>query len=168
LKIFVILLTLVSFTSCNDDDEEEDAPTPKDVRYTVALEKIVALNISDAEGEYLEVYGTINSKLKRANITEENMIVSLPEAELIAVGTSDTPLTASVVYDVAPANIQASTLEVIASLTDRDPPGNPHEFLGTETISVALRDISGKVTYQLVLDDIANHSVQLTYSITRE
>lgn len=168
LKALVILLVTTTLISCNKDEDEPDEPTPQNVTYRIDLEKIVALNISDAEGDNLEVYGTINSKLKRGNITEENMILSLTDETFILVGTSDSPLSQSVSYSVAPANIESSNLEVTASLTDRDPDGNANEFMGTRTISVALDDIDGTVEYQMVLDDISNHVVRLTYSITRE
>ena len=75
LKVFLILLATATLLSCSKDDEDEpDDPTPQNVSYKIDLQKIVALNISDAEGDNLEVYGSINSKLKRDNITEENMI----------------------------------------------------------------------------------------------
>jgi len=169
LKVFVILLATATLLSCSkDDDDEPDDPTPQNVSYKIDLQKIVALNISDAEGDNLEVYGSINSKLKRANITEENMIWSLPENSAIAVGTSDRPMSESFTYSVPPANIETSNLEIIASLTDKDPAGNDNEFLGSRTISVALSDLEGSVEYQMVFDNYSDHVVQLTYTITRE
>jgi hypothetical protein len=96
------------------------------------------------------------------------MIWSLPENSAIAVGTSDRPMSESFTYSVPPANIETSNLEIIASLTDKDPAGNNNEFLGTRTITVALSNIEGSVEYQMVFDNHSNHAVQLTYTITRE
>ncbi len=169
LKVFVFLFAALVFVSCSEDDDEENDPTPQDVSYRINLVKIVGITISDAEGDQLEVYGTVNSKLTRDNITEENMISSWEDVDFISVGTSDVPLSSSVTYTVPPENIEASTLEVIASLSEDDSAaGNDDEFLGTKSICVPLSDISESVTYQMVFDESPEQVVQLTYSITRE
>ena len=168
LKVFVILLATATLLSCSKDDEDEpDDPTPQNVSYKITLQKIVAANITEND-ESIEVYGTVNSKLKRDNITEENMILSLAESEYIGVGTSDVPLSESFTYEVPAANVEASELEIIASFTDKDPDGNDNEFLGSRSLSIPLPDITGTVEYQMSFDDDAPNVVTLTYTITRE
>lgn len=168
LKLFVILLAGATLLSCSKDEEDEpDDPAPQDVSFKIALQKIVASNITEND-QSIEVYGTVNSKLKRDNITEENMILSLAESEFIGVGTSDIPLSESFTYQVPAANVETSELEIIASFTDRDPDGNDNEFLGTRSLSIPLPDITGTVEYQMAFDDDAPNVVTLTYTITRE
>jgi hypothetical protein len=170
LKAFVIILATATFISCSkeDDDDEPNTPAPQEFSYRIQLSKIVALNVSSAEGDELEVYGTVNSKLVRGNITEENMIWSLSENEAIGVGTSDVPLSETFTYVVPEANVEASVLEIIVSFTDRDPDGNPNEFLGTRSLSIPLPDITATAEYNMVFDDISDHVVRLTYTITKE
>lgn len=168
-KAFVILLATATMMSCSkDDDDEPNTPAPQDVSFRIQLEKIVALSIASAEGDYLEVYGTVNSKLKRGNITEENMIWSLGENEWIAVGTSDVPLSQTFTYAVPEANVEASVLEIIVSFTDKDPDGNPDEFLGTRSLSIPLPNITAATEYNMVFDDVPDHVVRLTYTIAKE
>lgn len=168
LKVCTILLATAALISCSkDDDDEPNSPAPQAVSFKIALQKIVASNITEND-QSIEVYGTVNSKLKRDNITEENMILSLAESEFIGVGTSDIPLSESFTYQVPEANIEASTLEIIASFTDRDPDGNDNEFLGTRSLSIPLPDITGTIEYQMAFDDDTPNVVTLTYTITRE
>lgn len=166
-RVLLILLTTAIFTSCSkDEDEGPSDPGPQNVSFRIELQKISASGITESD-ESLEVYGTINSKLRRDNITEENMIFSRSETNWINVGTSDVPLTESFTYVVAVANVEASELEIIGSLTDRDPDGNPHEFLGTRSLSIPLPNITDSEEYVLVFDDDSPNTVRLTYSITR-
>jgi hypothetical protein len=169
-KAFVILLATATMMSCSkdDDDDKPNIPAPQDVSFRIQLEKIVALSIASAEGDHLEVYGTVNSKLKRGNITEENMIWSLGENEWIAVGTSDVPLSQTFTYAVPEANVETSVLEIIVSFTDKDPDGNPDEFLGTRSLSIPLPNITATTEYNMVFDDVSDHVVRLTYRITKE
>lgn len=166
-KSVVFLFAALVFVSCKKD---EDEPTPpaveEDVSFKVQLVKMVALDIKDAEGDALEVYGTVNSKLIRDNISEENGIWSAIDTEYISVNYSDYPMTSSVTYTVSPGNISASSIEVIATLNEYDD-GNPDEFLGTRTITTTLSSVSATSTFQMVLDDDEGQDVQVTYSITR-
>ena len=95
------------------------------------------------------------------------MIFSRSESNWINVGTSDVPLTESFTYVVPAANVEASELQIIGSLTDRDPDGNDHEFLGTRSLSIPLPNITEFEEYVLVFDDDSPNTVRLTYSITR-
>lgn len=167
LKVFAILLTTSMLISCSKDEEEEPGQTsPADVSYSIELVKISAEDITESDG-IIEVYGTVNSLLKRDNITEQNMILSLSESNYIAVGTSDTPLSNSFTYVVPAANVEDSVLEIIASLTDRDPVDNDNEFLGTRTFTVPLPNIDERVEYEMTFDDDSPNIVRLTYTIER-
>lgn len=165
-RAFVFLFATIALVSCSDDDED-DTPSVQEVSFRIDLVKFVAQEISDAEGEFLEVYGTVNSKLIRDNITEENMIWSVDDEDYVLVGASDSPLSSSYTYTVAEPNIEASSIEVIATLNEYDPPGNPDEFLGTRSVTTQLSSVSASSTFQMVLDDSDGQVVQLTYTITR-
>ncbi len=166
---FLTLFALISmFASCNSDDDTPPTPIDEEVAFRVDLLKIAALEIKEAEDEMLEIYGTISSKLRRDNITEDNTLWSVAETEAIGVGVSDTRLVSSVTYTIASSKIAAGTIEVAAHLFDYDGGGdNPSEDLGNEKHSTPLSNITTSVTYQIVLNDSSGQTVQLTYSITR-
>jgi hypothetical protein len=169
-KSLVFLCAALVFVSCKKD--EDDDPTPpaesQDILFKVDLIKMTALAVSDAESDALEVYGVVNVKLIRDNVTEENELWSADADEYISVGLSDYPMSSSVTFTVAPENISESNIEVISSLNEYDfAPDNPDEDLGTETISTPLSAVSSTSTFQMVLNDYSQQQVQVTYSITR-
>lgn len=168
-RSFLLLLPLTFLVACSED---EDPPTPvdEDVVFRIDLIKMAALEIKDAEGDQLEVYGNITTKLIRDNITETNDLWTAAIAEAIAVRRSDTPVSASVSYTVAKSNVASSRLEVIADLMESDGTdgSNPPEDLGSDKITTALADITTSAEYSIVLTDSGGQHVQVTYSITRE
>lgn len=166
-KTIVLFFTAMVLISCKKDDDDPVPPVVnEDVSFKVELIKMVALDIKDAEGGALEVYGSVNSELVRDNITEENEVWSVVDIDYISVGLSDYPMTSEVIYEVSPGNISESVMEVTASLDEYDE-SNADEFLGTQTITTQLNDVSSTSTYQMVLDDSEGQEVQVTYAITR-
>ncbi len=168
-RSFLLLLPLTFLVSCSED---EDPPTPvdEDVVFQIDLIKMAALEIKEAEGDNLEVFGNITTKLIRDNITETNDLWTAAIEEAIAVGRSDTPVMASVSYTVATSNIAASRLEVTADLMESDGASgtNAPEDLGSDKITTSLADITTSAEYSIVLTDSSGQHVQVTYSITRQ
>ena len=166
LNVCILLSSPFIFTSCKIG--ENVTPKDEEITFRVDLVKIAALEIKDAEGENLEIYGVIGSKLIRGNITEENTLLSLKDTEPLPVGMSDEPLVSSVTYKVASSNIDDSNLEVSAHLFDFDGGGsNAPEDLGNEKISTPLGSVLSSTNYQITLNKSSGQIVQLTYSITR-
>lgn len=170
LKSFLLLSTIFMAVSCTVTSDDDDVtPVDEEVTFRVDLLKMAAVEIKDAEGEYLEIYGLVNSKVVRGNVTEENALWSVVKESALNVGTSDTPLMESVTYTVAKSDIANSTLEITADLWDYDGnAGNDPEDLGEETISTPLSSVTSSVTYDIVLDDSSGQVIKVTYSITRE
>lgn len=170
LKSFFFLCSILLVASCTvTSDDDEVTPQDEDVTFRVDLLKMAALEIKDGEGEYLEIYGLVNSKVVRGNITEENALWSVVKENALNVGTSDTPLTESVTYTIAKSDIANSTLQVAADLWDYDgSAGNNPEDLGEGMISTPLSSVTTSVTYDIVLDDSSGQVIKVTYSITRE
>lgn len=169
-KPVVFLFAALVVVSCKKDDDDNPAPPveSQDVSFKVELIKMTALEISDAEGDALEVYGSVGANLVRDNITEENELWSAIDEEYISVELSDYPMSSSVTFTVAPEHISGSSIEVISSLNEHDfSEDNPDEDLGTETVTTPLSAVSSTSTFQMVLDDYSQQQVQVTYSITR-
>jgi len=170
LKAFLFLFLTLALVSCNDDDDDDDMnnapPAPQEVSFQVELIKMVALEIKDSEIDALEIYGSVNSKLKRDNITEENMIWSENSANYISVGQSDYPLASVVIFDVLETNVDSTDLEVIVNLTELDF-SNDDDPLGSDLISTPLSSISNSSTFQITLNQSSGQHIQVTYSITR-
>ena len=167
LKTLALVAFFSTFTACVVDKEDE-MPVEEEVTFSVELLKIRALEIKEGEGDNLEIYGKISSKLVRGNLTEDNTLWTQADTDALPVGLSDHPLSAIVTYTVATANIASSNLIVEADLFDFDGGGtNAPEDLGKEAITTPLSSITSSVTYDIVLNDSSGQFVQVTYSITR-
>ncbi len=166
---FVFSLAIVMLSSCSED-EDPVTPVDEDVTFEVQVLKMQALEIKEAEGDALEIYGNIDTKLIRDNIVETNSIWNALIGEAISVGLSDVPLVAAVSYTVAKSQIANSRIEVDADLfdADGDPESNAPENLGREQISTNLSDITSSITLSIVLADSGGQHVEVTYSITRK
>lgn len=168
-KSVLFLFAALVLVSCEkDDDDMEPTPVNQDVTFKVDLIKMTALDIKEGEVDALEVYGSIDAKLVRGNVTEENELWSANDDEYLSVELSDYPLTSSVSFTVDPEKISESKIELTAALMEHDfSDDNPDENLGTETISTTLSAVSSTSTFQIVLDDSGGQHVQVTFSITR-
>ncbi len=167
-SVLIVLFAITLFASC--EKEEPEVPQDEDITFKIDLLKMAALDIKDAEGDALEIYGAVSTKLLRDNITESNELWNKAFGEAVAVGYSDVPMSSSVTFTVATSNLAASNLEVSADLFDQDgsdASANPPEDLGKETLTTPLANITSSVTYQLVLNDSAGQEIEVTYSITR-
>lgn len=167
---FLFLLTITLFASCvqtTDDDDIE--PQDEIIEFQVDFLKVAALEIKEAEGDNLEVYGTITADLIQGNVTESNTLWSAALEAAISVGFSDVPMTESVTFNVPTSKIASSNLEVRADLAESDGTGtNNPEDLGDETISTPLSNIISSSSFDIVLNDSSGQWVRVTYSITRK
>jgi hypothetical protein len=167
LRTFLFITLFSTFTSCVVKEDDE-IPIDEDITFQVDLLKITGIEIKEAEGETLEIYGTISSKRVNGNVTEENILWSKNDTEAIAVGLSDYPLMASNTYTVTASELTNSNLVVVADLFDYDGGGNnAPEDLGKEELSIPLSNVTSSVTYQIVLNDSGGQHIRVTYSITR-
>ncbi|MEL7221018.1 MAG: hypothetical protein AAGJ93_06845 [Bacteroidota bacterium] len=167
-----ILFLTAAFTACvqvDDDTDDPNVPEPEEaVVFEVAIVKMAALDIKDAEADALEVYGNITAKLIRGNVTETNTLWDTNGESYLSVGVSDVPMTESVTYTVEAANIASSMLEVRADLSEHDfGEDNAPEDLGNEAIMTPLKDITTSVEYDIVLNKSGGQEMKVTYSITR-
>ncbi|MEL7249096.1 MAG: hypothetical protein AAFO03_11775 [Bacteroidota bacterium] len=166
---FVFSLAIVMLSSCSED-EDPVTPVDEDITFEVQLLKMQALEIKEAEGDALEVYGNIDTKLIRDNVVETNSIWRALIGEAISVGLSDVPVVAAVPYTVKKSQIANSRIEVDVDLfdSDGDPEDNAPENLGREQTTTNLSDIATSVTLSIVLADSGGQHVEVTYSITRK
>lgn len=166
LKSFALLLTITVFVSCST--EEDPRPQDEEVMFQVDLLKIAAINIKEAEGDALEIYGDIGSQLVKGNVTETNPLWSEVKEGAISVGYNDVPLVSSVTYTLLSSEVDQSEMIINAYLWDSDGTGtNAPEVVGNESISTPLANIRTSAEYQIVLNDDVGQSIRLTYSITR-
>ncbi len=166
--LLILCLSVSIFSSCTVTKDDDAVPEDEEITFKVDLIKLTALEIKDAEGEKLEVYGQINTTLITDEATEDNSLWSTVETAAVGVGLSDLPMSSSVTYKVPSSELSNSEIKVEADLFDYDGGGdNSSEDLGKESLSTPLAGISSSVTYQIVLNDSSGQTMQVTYSITR-
>lgn len=160
---------LLTIASCTITDLPDPEPEDRELTFEVSLVKMAALDIKSAEGDFLEIYGTVTARMIRDNITETNIVWSLTEPETInqAVGYSDVPINETTTFTLLESELDDTYMEVTASLSDYDTPTNPAEFLGEERINTPLGSITNSISLQLVLDDSDGQHLAVTFSITR-
>jgi hypothetical protein len=166
LPVAAILLTMASCTITELPDPE---PEDRELTFEVSLVKMAALDIKSAEGDFLEVYGTVSARMIRDNVTETNTVWSLTDPATInqPVGYSDVPINETTTFTLLESELDSTYMEVTANLSDYDSPTNPAEFLGEEGISTPLGSITQTISLQLVLDDSDGQHLAVTFSITR-
>lgn len=70
----VFLSATFTSASRSDDDNDDLAPPVRNISVRIDQIKFAATSISSSESDESEICGSLNSKLIRNNITEENML----------------------------------------------------------------------------------------------
>lgn len=161
----VCLLAVASFSSCTVTDLPE--PQDDEVTFQVELVKMTALEIKSEEGEHLEIYGSVMAELIRDNLTETNTLWKLDAPSYLDVGLNDILVNERTSFTLLKSNLEASAIDVTASLSDYDSATNPAEFLGSETITLPLSVVTTSIELQMVLRESGGQVLQVTYVITR-
>ncbi len=164
-----VILTLAGLASCTITELPDPEPEDQEITFEVTLVKMAALEIKSAEGEHLEIYGTVTARMIRDNVTETNTVWSEtdPTSFIQYVGYTDVPINTKTTFTLLESELDSTSMEVTANLSDYDSATNPAEFLGEERISTPLSSIANTITLQLVLDDSGGQHIGVTYSITR-
>tara|TARA_R110002049_G_scaffold55337_3_gene153617 strand:+ start:17449 stop:17991 length:543 start_codon:yes stop_codon:yes gene_type:complete len=137
LKLFIITVLL----SCSSDDEMTEVKTQSVRIKAVAL---IAPNFPSTEGDVLEVYGTISTKLVVLNEKGDVRILwSRTSSNWEPVGRIETSIASEDtehVFTVTEEEIKNTSIEFHAKMWDKDPDGNPNDYLGESIKSFQIDD----------------------------
>jgi hypothetical protein len=132
-KVSIRFLAIMALLGSCSSDDASVAPSGLGVR--VKAVAMLATQFPASEGEELEIYGTISTKLVvPGGKEEERMLWARDRNRWIPVASSETVINEegsahTFIFSEADINNEAS-LEFYARMWDRDPDGNPDDFLG--------------------------------------
>jgi len=124
------LLMITLLCSCSSDDEVVE-PVKKESIRIKAIE-LYAKKIPDTEGDALEVYGTITAKLILNDSSNEQILWQKSREYYQSLGYANISSEEfEHVFTLTEEEIKNGALiEVKANMWDKDPDGNPDDFLG--------------------------------------
>ncbi len=139
LKLFIITVLL----SCSSDDEMTEVKTQSVSIKAVAL---IAPNFPSTEGDVLEVYGFISTKLVVLNEkSDERILWNRDQANWAPVGSIETSIVSEDtehVFTITEEEIKNTSIEFRAKMWDKDPDGNPNDFLGESIKSFQIDNLN--------------------------
>ena len=135
LHLLLMLFTAVLFISCITED---DVPETKVRAIRVKAVALLATEFPSSEGNVLEVYGFISTKFVVLNKKNEERILWIRDPlNWEPVGRAETMINsadAEQIFLITDEDIQnEASLEFYAKMWDKDPDGNPDDYLG-ETV----------------------------------
>jgi len=140
MKTIHFLFTLLIITllcSCSSDDE---SPEPiKKESFRVKAVSMLATQIPSTEGSALEVYGTIGTKrILTDDTVDERVLWTRNSTNWESVGSAETVINSEgseQIFTLTEEEIRDGALiEVYTNMMDKDPDGNPDDFLGEAAI----------------------------------
>lgn len=131
------LLIITILSSCSNDDEPTEAIKKESFR--VKAVALLATQIPSSEGSALEVYGTIGTKrILTDDTVDERVLWTRNNTNWEPVGSAETVINSEGsehVFTLTEEEIRDGALiEVYATMMDKDPDGNPDDFLGETSI----------------------------------
>ena len=177
MKTMYFLLTLLIITllgSCSSDNESPE-PVKKE-SFRVKAIGLFAYQIPLTEGGALEVYGTMSTKKVLGDDTvEERILWERNRTNWVSVGSNVTVINSEGsehVFTLTEDEIKdGAEIEVYANMMDKDPDGNPDDFLGEEAkltpvgIIIISADQDESTDIQLILDDFNGITLLVRFSI---
>jgi hypothetical protein len=156
------LLIITLLCSCSSDDEALEAEKTESFRIKAIT--ILADEITSTEGDVLEVYGTLTAILKYSDRSDERFLLNRTRANWVPVGLTETSIAfedAEHVFTLTEEEIRSGAyLMLTAKLWDKDPDGNPDDYLGNGHLDF----LAGPIT--VVTDEnnpFRTRSIRLTY-----
>ncbi|WP_340201436.1 hypothetical protein [Ascidiimonas sp. W6] len=133
---FLLKILMISLLcSCSSDDQAAEAEKTESIR--IKIVGLEAYRFPASEGDVLEVYGTISTKLELGGGSDEQILWerSRENYEQIGPYTGINSEESEHVFTIAKEKINSDAMiEVNANLWDKDPDGNPDDFLGEKTL----------------------------------
>jgi len=142
IKTYMVnLLILAALFSCSSDDEMSEV---KNQSIRIKAVALIAPNFPSTEGDVLEVYGTISTKLVVLNEkSDERILWSRTSSNWEPVGRIETSIASEDtehVFTVTEEEIKNTSIEFHAKMWDKDPDGNPNDYLGESIKSFQIDD----------------------------
>ena len=168
------LLMITLLCSCSSDNESPLAAEEESFR--VKAIGLFAYQMPPTEGGALEVYGTMSTKKILGDDTvEERILWERNRSNWVSVGSSVTDLNSEgseYVFTLTEDEIRdGAEIEVNVNMMDKDPDGNPDDFLGEESklnpvgIIIISADQDEPMDVQLILDDFNGITLLVRFSI---
>jgi len=171
---FLKLLIITLLCSCSSDDESPE-PIKKEF-FRVKAVGLFAYQMPPTEGGALEVYGTMSTKKVLSGETvEERILWERNRTNWVSVGSNVTVINSEgseQVFTLTEDEIRnGAEIEVYANMMDKDPDGNPDDFLGEETevnaagIITIRADEDESTDVQLILDEFNGITLLVRFTI---
>jgi hypothetical protein len=171
---FVQLCMLMILLSCSSTDDSTE--TQQKESFRVSAVGMLATQFPASEGDELEVYGTIAVRLIYTDDTvEERILWQRNRDRWEAVGPAETSINSegsAQVLTLSEDEVRDGTLiEVYANIYDRDPDGNPDDFLGQTSIAnragiyTIVPDRDQPVPVQLTLNEFEGITLLVRFTI---
>lgn len=131
----LILLTVALLCSCSSDDVVQETIKEESIR--IKAIELYAKNFPDTEGDALEIYGTITAKLILSDSSNEQILWQRSRDNYQSLGYMNISSEEfEHVFTLTEEEItNGALIEVKANMWDKDPDGNPDDFLGENTES---------------------------------
>jgi len=167
------LIIISLLCSCSSDDTME---SEKKESFKVKAVAMLATQMPSTEGGTLEAYGTISTKVIYTNDSvDERILWSRNATNWEAVGSKEAVINSEgseQIFTLTEDEIRDGTLiEVYASMMDKDPDGNPDDFL-VETsivnragIFTIVADRDNPVPIQLTLNEFDGIKLLVRFTV---
>tara|TARA_R110002049_G_scaffold55337_3_gene153619 strand:+ start:18659 stop:19207 length:549 start_codon:yes stop_codon:yes gene_type:complete len=156
------LLIIALLSSCSSDDEAPEAEKTESFRIKAIT--IRADEMTSTEGDVLEIYGTLWANLKYSDRIDERILLNRTRSNWVPVGLTETSITfedTEHIFTLTEEEIRSGArLRLLAKLWDKDPDGNPDDYLGNGSVYI----LAGPIT--VVTDEnnpFRSRSIRLTY-----
>jgi hypothetical protein len=133
------LLLCIMAISCSSSEDDLQSEPEKTQSFRVKAEWLWATQFPSTEGAELEVYGKVGTQLIKGNFTEDRVLWERDRDNWVGVGNAQTTITSQTIETVLTFTEEEiandARIGIYAELWDRDPDGNPDDFLGNESQS---------------------------------
>ena len=174
IHFFFTLLIITLLCSCSSDDDTLESEKKESFRVKVVA--MLATQIPSSEGSALEVYGTISTKkILTDDSVDERILWKRNTTNWEAVGAAETVINSEgseQIFTLTEDEIRDGALiEVYASLMDKDPDGNPDDFLGETSIFnragifTIVADRDNPVPIQLTLNEFDGIKLLVRFTV---
>lgn len=168
-SFLVLGMTLMTTTSCSEDETPPEIPEVQDFRYEVRLTKIRATDTSgegEADNTELEIYGELSTSLTIGTTVDTRSLLTVELDDAISVGQNDTQLTGSTTFTIAADDLANSSI-TCAGVLDENDGGGFTQFQGEESSTFSLGSITGSQDVELTFSNTPGQTSVVTFTITR-
>jgi len=133
----IFLIALVSFFSCTVED---DTPEPiKTESFKVKAVAMIASEFPSTEGDVLEIFGEIKARVTVGDQADERTLWTRNTSNWEPVGSTEYVINSEgseVVFTLTEEELNdGARIEYEAIMWDKDPDGNPDDYLGKHSTS---------------------------------